>query len=121
VLSKNAENRYEIAFDSGLKYMFGENLRIASMSDRNGNVMAYSYDTDGKLTKVTNTPGQEIAFAYLANGRLESVTDSTGRKVILEYFGESDPLGNANDLKSVTVKNSETAVKAVRYVYSKVE
>ena len=42
-LVKRTDGTYEIDFDSGAKYIFGSNNRIASLQDANGNTMSFAY------------------------------------------------------------------------------
>lgn len=49
------------------------NGRVASLSDGNGRVVAFTYDSSGHLTGVTDPNGHTTAFAYDASGRLQKV------------------------------------------------
>ena len=82
--------------------------KLASITDRNGNVMTFEYDAEGRLAEVRDTlhipvaNERVITFSYNGDGFLESVTDWTGRQVQYEYYTDGDAGGSAGDLKSVT-------------------
>ena len=94
---------YTITFDDGTIYHFGLTLKIASITDRYGNSLSFTYNLDNELTTVTDTLGRNIAYTYNDSSRLQKVTDFNGRTVELAYFGLSETGGSVSDLKSVTI------------------
>ena len=56
--------------------------RISSMVDNIGRTVAYSYDSDRRLTGVTDVAGGSWRVAYAGGGRLSSITDPRSKVVI---------------------------------------
>ena len=68
--------------------------RLLSLSDRQGNTMAFQYDGQGRLVTAIDTLGRPITYNY--NGdRLDWVEDFIGRRVSFAY-------GTNGDLVAVT-------------------
>ncbi len=111
---------YDITFDSGNVYHFANNLRVATITDKNQNITTFTYDTNNRLTKVTDSLGRDAVYVYFDNGRIKTVTDSNGRVATMAYYGTSDLLGNENDLKFLMITNPDTSTKTVSYQYTKV-
>jgi RHS repeat-associated protein len=78
---------------------------VSSIVDKNGNTIAFTYNTSGKLTSIKDTQDRVDTVAYGTNG-LSSITDSTGRSV---HYSVS----SSHDLSSV----SDAAVKTTSYTY----
>jgi RHS repeat-associated protein len=70
-------------------WMFDSSNRIASVSDRNGNVTQYLYNLEGQLRAIVDPVGLQTTFDY-SDGRVTSITDPTGRITALAY----DAAGN---------------------------
>lgn len=116
-LSKDATSGlYVLTFDNGTKYLFGENLKVSKMMDKQGNTLSFGYNADKQLTTVTDTLGRDVTYTYNSDTRLQKATDFNGRSVELSYFVSGDTGGGANDLKSVTIK-SGTESKTISYTY----
>ena len=117
-LTKNATTGfYTLTYNDGTKYLFGSNLKVASIVDVNGNTLSFNYNTDKQLTSVVDTLGRTITYAYNADTRLQTVTDFNGRTVTLAYYTSGDSGGSANDIKSVTVTSGSES-KVVNFTYS---
>ncbi|NDY43740.1 hypothetical protein G3N55_12955, partial [Dissulfurirhabdus thermomarina] len=65
--------------------VFDAGGRPLSVSDRNGNTLAYTYDAEGRLAAVADPQGRRLAFAYGASGRLSAVTDPSGTTHAFSY------------------------------------
>ncbi len=77
-MSKTAAG-YEIREKNGLTYTFegvagtvGQQAKLLSIKDRNGNTLTLSYNPDGTLKDVTDGPGRKLALTY-TSGRLTRV------------------------------------------------
>ncbi len=119
-LVKNANGTFTLTMADGKKHNFNANGTLASIADRNGNQLTFTYNPAGlipiigissftqtpgehvvigydyQLTKIADTVGREINFSYNANGRLLTITDYAGRVVRFTY----DP--NTDDLLTIT-------------------
>lgn len=66
------------------------NYHLTNMTDRNGNVVAYNYNTAGtQLTSITDTEGRTVSIGYNTNNLVSSITDSTGRQITYGYLNPS--------------------------------
>ena len=75
-----ADDRDKFYEFGGGRYFAGGTTRV---TDALGNVVAYSYDADGYLTKVVDADGHQTTYAYSNNSlfdkdNLTSTTDSNG-------------------------------------------
>ena len=96
---------------------YGANNKLASMTDRNGNVSRYEYDSAGRLTKFTDPVGLETTLTYTtssieivdpaarttllnldANGNLIRVTDPNGSSRQWRYDSQHHMTGETNQL-----------------------
>ncbi len=61
--------------------------RLTSYTDGDGNVIGYTYDDIGRLTKLIypGTPPKEVNYAYDTAGRLSTVTDWANRVTTYSY------------------------------------
>lgn len=66
--------------------------QLSRIVDRNGNVLSYDYDAEGRLARVYTPDGREIAFHYVARAapsglpyRLDRVTASGGIELQFAY------------------------------------
>ncbi len=101
--------------------------KIASIADRYGNFLRFSYDAaTGLLNLIIDTLGRAYHFSYDSNGRLTQVEDFAGRAIKGDYYVVSDADGNAGDLKTLTSPsitgtpngNDFPDGKTTRYTYS---
>ncbi len=97
--------------------------KLARLSDRNGNTMAFSYDPAGQLTQVTDTLGRLIIYTYAPapDGvtRLATVTDYTGRQVQFTYDANGDLVAVTGPAVIGTPNGNDfPAGKTVQYTYS---
>lgn len=119
VLSKLAEGTFRRVWPDQTIEQFNANNKLASVTDRNGNISRYQYDGVGRLTKFIDPVGLETTLTYSqsqveitdpaarvtrlnldANGNLTRVTDPDGSSRRWRYdnlnhmTGETDQLGN---------------------------
>ncbi len=73
---------------------------ITSIVDRNGNVLVFNYDAQGRLSQVIDSLDRPIHIAYNSDGFIASVTDFANRSVRYEYYADGDADGSAGDLRS---------------------
>ncbi len=76
-LAKNADGTFIITQENGTKYNFGPNGKIATIVDRNGNAMTFSYTT-GNLTTITDPTGRISTLTYDSSNHLSSITNPGG-------------------------------------------
>lgn len=122
-----ANGEYSMRFVNGMTYTFNplnesapsaSDGKIASMTDRNGNMMTFAYNGQGQLISIVDTLGREIVIEY-GNGKITRVaTPISGLEATYTYYGSGDPEGNPGDLK--TVRNPENAISEypTRYTYT---
>lgn len=75
-------------------YNFNNQNKLESVSDRNGNLTSYVYDTAGRLNKIIDPVGLETLFTYTGN-KITAITDPANRITLLEY-------DNAGNLTKIT-------------------
>lgn len=124
VIVENQDGTYTRTMKNGTRYDFDVNGTLTSITGRNGNAIAFTYDEAGrlpingtskyfitqttgiiaydyKLTKITDTSGREVTLSYDANGRLTKITDPAAREVTYTYDENdnltkiTDPAGNS--------------------------
>lgn len=117
-LSEKSDGTFSLSFRDGKEYAFSADGKIAKISDRNGNPLAFAY-SDGKLADVTDAYGRKARYSYRPDGRLASVS-AEGRSVELSYYSDGDADGSAYDLKSVSVRQGGSE-KTVSFGYSSAE
>ena len=72
-------------------YRFNDQNQLVSMTDRNGNVMAYEYDANAQISKIIDPVGLETTFSYTDN-RVTQITDPAGKVTQLDYDTEGNLL-----------------------------
>ena len=77
---------YVVSDPHGSSDVFDISGRLQYSVDRNGNYLAYTRDSIGRLIKVEDpVHGTYITFTLDDNGRITAATDSTGRTVSYQY------------------------------------
>lgn len=68
---------------------FDANGRLATQTDRNGNVITFGRNGSGWLTGVTDTQGRSVTVTRLASNTalIDTIVDSTGRTWDYDYTG----------------------------------
>lgn len=79
---------YTYTSDDSRSYVFDENGRCKSRTDKHGIEVEFKYEDD-RLATVAKTTGEAYNFHYNDNGLLSCVADHTGRKVVFEYNNKS--------------------------------
>lgn len=62
--------------------------RLTSITDRNGNTIAYHYNSSGQLTSIVDSYGNTTTIDWSPEGFVDEITDPTGREY--RYFQNSD-------------------------------
>ncbi|MER7959676.1 RHS repeat-associated core domain-containing protein [Streptomyces sp. NPDC096030] len=63
----------------------GEVTAVFNPADRDGTLLAYTYDADGSLTEVTYPGGKTVRQDFDGSGQLRSVTDTAGLTTFYTY------------------------------------
>ncbi len=102
---------YQLTRQSGERYLFNTNGTLEQVADKAGKALNLVHDpTSGRLLTVMEpVSGASLAFSYNTNGRVSQVTGSDGRKVVIAYSGKL--------LTSHTVQNADGS-SAVPFFYS---
>ena len=108
VLTKTADNAFVITHKDGIKYIFSQDGKIASIVDRNGNAITFAY-TNGNLTAVTDPAGRVAALMYNADNRISAIHDPAGNTHSFSYTG--------NDLTTVSTSSSQLETRTWTYTY----
>jgi len=106
-LSLNGDGTYTITQVDSTVQRFNAANMLASVTDRNGNVMSFVY-TAGNLTRVVDTAGRNIDFTLDASNRITDITDPLARVTHFDY----DAAGNlvtATDAKGNITRYSYDA------------
>lgn len=80
--------------------------RLMSVTDRNGNVTSYGYNSTGDLTPASDTYGRTVTFGYNSNHHLASVTDPLGRVTTFGYDSSGTQLQTITDANGKTTTYS---------------
>lgn len=110
-LTKNPDGTFTFTHKDGLKYNFYGINKIASIVDRNGNIVTFTYNTDGDLTTITDSAGRTTALSYNSDHRIATINDPKGNTHTFTYSG--------NDLTNVTTQlgGSQPAPTSWTYTY----
>jgi len=100
--------------------------KIALSHDCHDNVLAFSYDPQGRLTTIVDTLSRTNVVAYNSSGRIRSITDFSGRAFTYEYYTNGAPGGSDGDLAAAISPpvigtpngNDFPGGKTNRYTYS---
>ncbi|WP_052755978.1 RHS repeat-associated core domain-containing protein [Paenibacillus durus] len=94
-LTKNPDGTYVLNRGDGTVYRFNASGRLASMNEKTGLQVVFSYSSDGRLAAVTEPlTGAKVTLAYNAEGRVSTVSDQAGRQVSFAY----DTGGRLNEI-----------------------
>ena len=98
-LANSGDGTFTLTRRDGTDYAFDTSGRLASITDKNANVVALTY-TGANLTQITDTAGRLITLDYDPSGRITLITDPIGRTVRYAYdlngnlIAATDPNGN---------------------------
>lgn len=107
-LKRNGDD-WILTFEDQGKWIFAKNAgyQITRIEDRHGNHMDFSYEvydpsqpTSYRLRTITDTLGRTVTISYDQENRITALTDYTGRSVRYQYYGPSEPGGDAGFLKA---------------------
>jgi RHS repeat-associated protein len=84
ILTKTSAGAYVLTEKNGLVQNFDSAGRIISKVDTNGNTTSFSY-TGGKLSSVTDPNGRVANFLYDTNGNLSSIAAPMGMSYSFSY------------------------------------
>lgn len=109
---KNGDGSFILSLKDGRTHSFNAAGKLLTLTDRNGNQTALTYDTGGKLTLVTDAFGRVLTVATNTSGRVISITDSMGTIATYTY-------GASQELLSVTYADNSKFQFAYGYANSK--
>lgn len=109
-IARNPDGSFTRRYKDGTTVQFNAEGLQTSLTDTNGNVTAYEYDTEGRLTKTTDPTGLTSVMTY--TGRLLTrVEYSDGRVSTFEYDDQGNLIGNLQPNlslpQSVTLPNGQ--------------
>ena len=93
-LRKLEDGTFARVFKDQTRHAFTSTHKLHTITDRNGNVTEFQYDTEGQLTAIVDPVGLTTSFEY-TDGKITSIIDPAQRVTRLEY----DQFGN---LASIT-------------------
>lgn len=120
-----SNNIYTFEKQNGVKYAFDSNGVIQTITNRNGNVITFSYSS-GQLSTVSFDGGRQFSFTS-TNGKITQVVDNIGRTIEFDYNGNDDLIwaknvrgdttffnyDNNHQLQTVINPNGHTVVQNV--------
>jgi RHS repeat-associated protein len=126
-LARDAARRRSLASDGhflvlnqgdGREYRFGPatldaRLHVASIRDRDGNIVRFDYDADGHLESLTDTLNRTLRFAFDGAGRLVEVSLADD----LDAHRSTVQLRYAYDARRDLVRVDKTLGRSVGYEY----
>ena len=86
-LARNPDGSFTLAFSNGQQWDFDSTGRLTSRAAE-GQQVALTYDSAGRLTQATHSSGRQLALTYDSAGRLASVTANDGRTVSYGYTAD---------------------------------
>lgn len=85
IFVKNSDGTFSLTGKNQIKHLFaslGQDGRLTSIMDRNGNTISITYDEGNKrIDSITDTVGRIVQFQYDSAGHLSAITDPIGRKI----------------------------------------
>ncbi|WLD94477.1 DUF6531 domain-containing protein [Alkalihalobacillus sp. AL-G] len=87
-LTQNSDGTFDLIFKDQKVYHYDSQGRLASMTDKNGNSLTLTYNTDNQVQTVTGPAGRTLSFTYTTNGKIDSITDPLSRTVRFGYDGD---------------------------------
>ncbi len=89
-LYDDANDTFTLIIINGEDYAFDANDQLGSITDVEGNQIAFGYDPNGLLTTITDDLGREIILEYNEDDLLEKVTDFASRVWSYQYDGSGN-------------------------------
>lgn len=99
-LTKNSDGTFTLRDKYGMVRRFSQQGLLASIVDRNGNTLTFSYDLAGFMTHITDAAGRSVTLTKGSDGRVASLTDPANRIFRFGYDASgnltryTNPLGN---------------------------
>jgi len=62
--------------------------RLVSVTDENGNVATFAYDTNNRLATMTDPSGRTLTYTYTSGGWLNKITDAANRTATFGYYSD---------------------------------
>lgn len=133
-----ADGTAQLLFQDGSTMNFRRDGKLVSDSDKNGNTIAYTYNTDDQLSGMSDGNGRSFTFTYNSCGRISHVTDHANRDWSYSYDANgnlvsvTDPMngirqyaytpykatGDGYTYQYLTTVTDPTNVVVVQVVYS---
>jgi RHS repeat-associated protein len=87
VLVKNSDNSFTLSKKDGREYLFSAAGLLQSITDRNGNFMAFAY-VNNLLATITDSAGRVTGFTYDENSKLTAITGPDGKTYSFKVIDE---------------------------------
>lgn len=104
---KNGDGSYTLTYQDGRIHQFNAAGKLLSKTDRNGNQLTLTYDTNGRPVSVTDPFGRTLTLAYGSYNLVSSITDAMGTVATYAYA-----YGSYGVLRSVTYADGSKYVFA---------
>uniref|UniRef100_A0A7C4VR74 DUF1566 domain-containing protein n=1 Tax=Desulfatirhabdium butyrativorans TaxID=340467 RepID=A0A7C4VR74_9BACT len=88
-LIDNGDGTFTVKKKDNTRYLFNDAGRLASITDKNNNVITLMYENN-LLTQIVDTVGRSIDFSYNLSDKITRITDPEGRTLMFDY----DDTGN---------------------------
>jgi len=97
-LTKNQDASFDLVTKDKILFRFSAGGQLTKILDRNGNELAFSYDTQKRLKEVSDLTGKKLIFAYLDSDpfKIASVSDHKGR--VVQFVYSSDDMTRFTDV-----------------------
>ncbi|MGD9972819.1 MAG: DUF1566 domain-containing protein [Desulfatirhabdiaceae bacterium] len=95
-LIDNGDGTLSLKKKDGTRYLFNASGRLASITDKNDNVIELVYAND-LLVRIIDTAGREIQLTHNESGRITQITDPAGRTLLFDH-DESGNLVSATNM-----------------------
>ena len=89
-LENSGDGTYTLSTADNLDYLFNGSGKLTSITDPNGNSIAFSYDGTGDLNTITDTMGRVINITNDASHRITQLEDPIGRTISFAYDADGD-------------------------------
>ena len=100
-LTSGSGGAYSLRKKDQTVYAFDGSLRLASITDKNGNTLSLAY-TGSNLTTITDTAGRSIGFTYDGSSRLTKITDPIARTIQFGYDANGNQISSTDANGKVT-------------------
>lgn len=90
LLFSDNSTRMTMRLDSGVLLDFNFDGLLTQVEDRNGNKIAYGYDTNKRLTSISQPSGKSITLSYDVQNRIQSAALPDSRTVAYTYDSNSN-------------------------------